>query len=231
MRSRGRHPAGRIVAVIALSALAGPWAAVASSVERPTDVRTLVTRWYVRGIPYSDAKAFGPQAIPELVGMLKEAGMDEHWTKIVWVLGCIGDPSATSPLMEFLTTQKGEVSTETFRAALAVFPALGHLARGGDATAFDALSRFARPGASEPSSMAFSYRRYKGAVLGDLLGRTAVQGLGIAGTPQAQAVLDGLSKSSELPADWRDNIDEALTLNARVAELGPDRAFREEDQR
>jgi hypothetical protein len=231
MRSRGRHDAGRIVAVIALSALTGPWAAVASTVERPTDVRTFVTRWYPRGIQYSDAKAFGPQAVPELVAMLKDAGMEEHQTKIVWVLGCIGDPSATSALMEFLTSQKGEVSTETFRATLAVFPSLGHLARGGDGKAFDALSRFARPGGSEPSSMAFSYRRYKGAVLGDLLGRTAVQGLGIAGTAQAQAVLDGLAQSSDLPADWRDNIDEALKLNARVVELGADRAFREEDQR
>jgi hypothetical protein len=156
--------------------------------------------------------------------------MEEHWTKVVWVLGCIGDSSATAPLIDFLKRQHGEVSAEVFRATLAVLPALGHLARGGDAKAFETLATFTRSGAWQDAGLAFSHRRYKEGVLGELLGRTAIQGLGIAGTAEAYAVLDSLNKSPDLPADWRDNVEEALKLNARVAQLGPDRAFSEEER-
>ena len=65
------------------------------------------------------------------------------------------------------------------RAALAVLPALGHLARGGDAVALETLTSFTRPDAWKETGLAFSYGRYKGASLGEVLGRTAIQGLGI----------------------------------------------------
>jgi hypothetical protein len=156
--------------------------------------------------------------------------MEEHWTKVIWVLGCIGDTSATAPLLDFLKRQQGEVSAEVFRATLAVLPALGHVARGGDAKAFETLASFTRRAGWQQAGLAFSHRRYQGDVLGELLGRTAIQGLGIAGTAEAYAVLDALSKSPDLPQDWRDNVDEALRLNERVAQLGPDRAFGEEEK-
>jgi len=221
---------GRIVAAIALAvAMGGPTVAgIASADERP-DARALVTRWGVHGIPYAEAKALGVQAIPELVSMLKEPTMEEHWTKVVWVLGCIGDSSATGPLIEFLKRLQGEISVEEFRAALAVLPSLGHLARGGDAVALETLTNFTRPGAWQEAGLGFSYARYRGDALGEVLGRTAIQGLGIAGTPPAFAVLDSMNQSADLRPDWRDNVEEAMQLNMRVAQMGADRAFAEEE--
>jgi len=228
MRSEG-WSLRRIVAACAL-ALSGPVGMGIAADERPADVRTLVTRWYTHGISYAEAKAFGARAVPELVSMLKEPGMEEHWTKVVWVLGCIGDPSATGTLVEFLERQQGEVSADTFRATLAVLPALGHLARGGDTAALDTLTSFTRPGAWQEAGLAFSYGRYKGEALGEVLGRTAIQGLGIAGTPQALAVLDSMNQSADLRPDWRDNVEEAMQLNLRVSQLGAERAFTQEEK-
>ncbi len=229
---RSQAGPGRIVAAIALAAaLSGPVVmGVASADERPVDVRALVTRWSVHGIPYAEAKAAGVRAIPELVAMLREPGMEEHRTKVVWVLGCIGDSSATGPLIDFLKRLQGEISVGEFRAALAVFPALGHLARGGDAVALETLTNFTRPGAWRDAGLAFSYGRYTGDALGEVLGRMAIQGLGITGTTQAFAVLDSMNQSADLRPDWRDNVEEAMRLNTRVAQMGADRAFAEEEQ-
>ena len=136
---------GRIVAVLALVALFGPVGdAIAGGDDRPVDVRTFVTRFYAHGIPYAEAKALGKAAIPELVALLKDSRMEPHWTKVVWVLGCIGDPSVTPPLLDFLKRQQGPISVDAFRAALAVLPSLGHVARGGDTAALRALARFTR---------------------------------------------------------------------------------------
>jgi hypothetical protein len=234
MRRDGRYHAGRrriVVAAIALAAISGPLATgIASADERPADVRALVTRWYVHGIPYAEANALGAGAVPELVSMLSEPAMEEHWTKVVWVLGCIGDSSATGTLIDFLKRQQGEISADTFRAALAVPLALGHLAREGDARALETLTSFTRSDAWKEAGLAFSYGRYKGEALGEVLGRTAIQGLGIAGTPAALGVLESMNRS-DLRADWRDNVEEAMALNTLVGRVGPARAFAEEEKR
>src|SRR5262249_18039891 len=140
------------------------------------------------------------------------------------------DPSATGALLAFLKGQQGEISSDRFRATLAVMPALGHLARGGDAKALETLTTFTKPDGWQQAGLTFSYKRYKEDALGEVLGRTATQGLGIAGTPDALAVLESLSQSADLPPSWRDNVDEAIQLNQRVSQLGADLAFTEEGQ-
>jgi hypothetical protein len=218
-----------VAAAITLAALSVPVASgLAASDERQSDVRRVVTRWNSHGIPYAEARALGVRAIPELAAMLKDPAMEPHWTKVVWVLGCIGDSSATAPLVDFLKRQKGEVSVDVFRATLAVLPALGHVARGGDAAALATLTAFTQPDAWKESGLSFTYARYSGPALGEVLARTAIQGLGIAGTPETLGVLHSLNTSTLRP-DWQDNVQEAIALNSRVARLGPARAFAEED--
>ena len=232
MRREGRgHAALRqvLVAAMVLAAVCGPSAMTVAAGENRPDVKNLLTQWHPRGIPYAEAKAYGRQAIPELLAMLKDPALAAHWTKVVWVLGCIGDASATQPLLDFLASQQGEVSLDAFRAALAVGPALGHLAREGDARALQALqSLIAADG--QRNGPALSYRRYRGAALDEVLARTAIQGLGLAGTPEALSVLESMNTNA-LRADWVDNVGEAIALNTLVSQLGPERAFAPEHQR
>jgi hypothetical protein len=196
-----------------------------TAAQGPVDIKTFVTRTPIDGIPYAQARAQGSQAIPALLTMLRDRSMEEYWDKIIYVLGCIGDQAATGPLLDFLKSQQGEITVQAFRATLAVLPALGHIARGGDTAAFTAIADFTRADQWERAGLGFSFSRYHGAALGEVLGRTAIQGLGIAGTTEALAVLYSLESDLTLRPDWRDNVEEAVNLNIRVSLLGADRAF------
>jgi hypothetical protein len=225
-REAGRRTVLRhvLVAAIALATVCGPLAmAVAAAENNRNDVRDLLTQWHPRGIPYAEARAYGPRAVPELLVMLRDPALEAHWTKVIWVLGCIGDSSATAPLIDFLEHQHGEVSVDAFRAVLAVGPSLGHLARDGDGRALEALKALLHPEASGKAA-GFSFGRYRGEALGEVLARTAIQGLGLAGTPDALAMLQAMNTNALRP-DWVDNVTEAIALNIRVGEIGPDRAF------
>lgn len=215
----------RLATVVCLGFLGYLAAGERTAAHGQVDLRTFVTRTPVDGIPYDQARAYGSPAIPTLLTMLHDRSMEEYWDKIVYVLGCIGDPAATGPLLDFLKSLQGEISVQAFRATLAVLPALGHIARGGDSTAFTALVDFTQADQWEKAGLAFSFARYHGPALGEVLGRTAIQGLGIAGTTQALDALHSLGSNLTLRPDWRDNVDEAVTLNIRVSLLGADRAF------
>jgi hypothetical protein len=200
-------------------------ASAATAAQAPVDIRTFVMRTPVNGLPYAEARAYGSPAIPALLAMLRDRSMEEHWDRIVYVLGCIGDPAATGPLLDFLKSQQGEVSVQTFRATLAVLPSLGHIARSGDNVALTALVDFTRADHWEKAGLAFSYSRYQGAALGEVLGRTAIQGLGIAGTAEALSTLYSIGSDPSARPDWRDNVEEAVNLNIRVSLLGADNVF------
>jgi len=227
-RIGSRLPLAFLLSAFAWVGVSGDMAAGQARAEQgPVDPRTLVTRPAIHGIPYSEARAYGRQAIPALLAMLRDTSLEEYWDKIIYVLGCIGDPAATAPLMDFLKSQRGEISVQTFRATLAVLPALGHIARGGDSAALTTITDFTQADQWQKAGLAFSYSRYRGEALGEVLGRTAIQGLGITGTPEALGVLYSLGSNPSLRPDWRDNVDEAVSLNLRIGLLGADAVFSE----
>lgn len=187
-----------------------------------SDLRAFITRQYVHGVPYRDARAFGPQAVPELVSMLEDPLLEPHWSTVVFTLGAIGDPSAVQPLQSFLKHQRGELSQGAFRAMLAVPPALGIIANGGDPAAFSTLVRLTKQGRSTKGDIRGSYLRYRGTAMKEVLGRMAIQGLGLTGTAEASRVLDAMRTSRKLRPDWRDNVAEANALAVRVQREGLD---------
>ena len=218
------------VAVAVLVTLAAPRPGL--SLPGPgVGLRSFVTAWYSHGLPYAEARAYGSAAVPELLAMLADPAMEEHWSKVVWMLGCIGDPSATGPLLDFMKRQHGEISVSAFRGVLAVLPSLGHLARAGDPTAAQALVTFTRSGDWEQRGIVFRYGRYRGEALSEVLGRTAIQGLGVAGTTEASSVLEAMSRSMALRPSWRDNVTEALQFNLRIRREGVERVYGTEVQR
>lgn len=186
-------------------------------------------RWYPHGIPYAEARAYGPSAVPELVAMLQDPSMEPHWTKVIWTLGCIGDPAAVSPLMTFLKQQRGEVSVDAFRGVLAVMPALGMIAQSGDREALSIVMAYTNSRQWLPAGLYFGYQRYRGAALGEVLSRTAIQGLAVSGRTEARQLLESMNHSADLRPDWRDNVGEALRIHERINAEGAARVFGGED--
>lgn len=228
---------GLLFLALMLLAPAGP-ASAAQSIRRepvpdpaapaaPASLRAFVTSWYVHGMPWAQARAYGTEAVPELIQMLNDSAMEPHWAKVVYVLGCIGDGSAKQPLIEFMQQQKGEVSADAFRGVLGVPCAMGQIAQH-DNQSLDLLMNLAtRTDQGQSLGLTLSYGRYHGDALGEVLGRMALQGLGASGRPEALTVLQNLLADRTLRTDWLDNVSEAITLNQQVQSVGPQRLWGE----
>jgi len=185
-------------------------------------IREFVFAGYVHGVPYAEAKAYGPEAIPVLAEILSDQEKKEHWTKAVGVLGYIGDPEAVDVLTAFLSTLQGEVSIHVFRSVLSVPPTLGHLAQHDDRS-LEMLIRLAEGNTLEELPLNITFQRYEGESLSEVLGRLAIQGLGISGRPEALVYLEG--RRGDIRPDWVDNIEEAIALNRRVQNEGAAEVF------
>jgi len=202
----------------------------AAAAQAPSvDLTTFVTSLYAHGLPCTEAHAYGPQAVPDLVAMLADPSLEPHWVNVVATLGCIGDASAVDPLMAFMKRQQGPVSVDAFRAVLGVLPAIGQIAYGGDAAALRIITEFVDAGACKSYGIALAYGRYHDDALAELLGRMAINALGVSGRPEALALLKKMSDDPALRADWRDNVTEAIDLNQRMNSLGPEKVFAKEN--
>ncbi len=191
----------------------------------PTDIKTFVTRFYIHGVPYDEAKLYGKSAIPQLTQMLKDKTYEQHWPNIVTTLGYIGDPMAVNDLIQFMENSTGEISIYQFRAIIRVFQALGHISQTGDITSLNALKEYTAITSWQKRKLLFKYHQYSNDILGEVLARQAISGLGISGKPDAMKKLNELKLSKDTRADWQDNLQEAIQLNGKVSSQGPHKTF------
>jgi hypothetical protein len=198
--------------------------------EGPVDLRTFVTTMHIHGLPYAEAHAYGPQAVPALVAMLKDPSLEPYWTNIVATLGCIEDASAVEPLMDFMKRQRGTISADAFRAVLSVLPAIGQIAYRGDAAALKVITDFADPGAYKSYRVRFAYGRYREDTLAEILGRMDIMALGVSGRPEALTLLKRMQSDPNLRKEWRDNVAEAIDVNVKMSSLGPEKVFEKKSQ-
>lgn len=197
--------------------------------SRPeVDLKTFVTREYIHGLPYDEAKLYGVTAVPALLLMLNNPDFERFWGNIVAAIGYIGNPSATKPLLEFIQSQEGEISVDRFRAVLSAFQALGHIAQSGDRLALTELANYNNLNSWKEKKLAFSYGIYKREALSEVLSRQAIQGLGISGRPEAYRILSEMSKRKDLRKDWIDNVNDAMSLNEKVKMYGARKLFGKE---
>ena len=192
------------------------------------DLRTFVTSTYAHGLPYADAHAYGPEAVPQLVAMLNDRSLEADWAKIVVTLGFIEDASAVQPLMQFMKGQTGPISSDAFRAILSVLPAVGQIAYRGDGTALQIITDFVDPGAYRSYGIDFVYSRYHDDAIGEVLGRADIMALGVSGRPEALALLKQMSGDPALRPAWKSEVTNAIDVNVKMSTLGPERVFAKE---
>lgn len=205
------------------------------SQEQSSELKDFVTKDYIHGIPYAKAKSFGPQALPELFSMLNDPKYEQFRVNIVATVGMIGDESAFNPLKEYFENQKGEISESTFVSLLVVFQSLGHIGQSGNADVIAYLAQWTDPGHWKEAGLNFTFQNYRDRAMAEVLGRLAIQGLGITGKPEAINILDNLNNSANTLKtnynwDWSDNIEEAITLNKRIYTQGAEKVFDTLDQ-
>lgn len=193
--------------------------------QEKTKLYDFVTKQYVHGMPYEEAKAFGGNAVPKLIDMLQNKSLEYYWPNIVTTIGYIGDPSAILPLNNFVQNSIGEISTDRFRAILRVFQALGHIAQTGNAQAIKILKEYTALDSWKSKKIQFKFQQYQNDALSEVLARQAIVGLGISGRTEARQRLIELSQKADTRKDWTDNLQEALTLNEKVSREGAEKVF------
>ncbi|GGF21613.1 hypothetical protein [Hymenobacter cavernae] len=194
--------------------------------KEEVSIREFVTQFYIHGIPANEAEKYSSQDVPVLAAMLKDPVYQKSWMNIVIVLGYIGSSKATKPLVQFVDSQQGEISVETFRAVLYVFQSLGHIARkDSDKQALKALEDYLSLDSWKTKDLHFSFSRYRNEALSEVLARQAIQGLGVSGKPEANRALSDLRKSKDLRSDWVDNVDEAISRNSAIQARGVEKTL------
>lgn len=191
------------------------------------DVRQFVRRLYPEGIPYAQATAPSPGAVPVLLGLLADRNEELYWTNIVTTLGMIGRPEAIEPLIRFLESGAAQpVSLLEFRAKLAVQPALGYiLAKQSHDRTFTYLREGLNP---EAWARRISWRAPAagGNVnLNAQLTEMAIWGLALSGRADAGSVLTQLratitAERAKFGVDAEQVISDALRAHATIARVG-----------
>lgn len=192
-------------------------------------VERFVHQQYIHGVPYRAAKQLGPTALPHLERMLQDQSEEEHWAKIVTIIGFIGNIRSAEPLIIFLEDRfKGEVTIHQFRALLMVNEALGHVARNGSQVAFEHLMSGCNIDMWIKKGIKWRYANYYGERLAILLAKVSVNGLSHSGMDEAKEILLGLKAKPEsdkaaIALHW--NIEEGLERIDRIRNEGATAVF------
>jgi hypothetical protein len=222
-RIRTTKIAGAVAKLLALTVASG---ALAQTAGPPVSLAAFVRADYYHGINYSAAHAYGPQAVPELLMMLGREEEREHWSNILSVLGMIGDPRATEPMIEFLERRfSGEVDPVTYGALLQVTPSLGFLAHDTTGRAFSYLREGTSIEAWRKRNLAWTFPALRGGDREILMVKLDIHGLGISGTEAGRAHLRTLQGSLGVDRDglWnfiKRDVAEALRVSEHIRRTG-----------
>lgn len=65
-------------------------------------LQDFVSQTFVHGIPYEKATAYGPEVVPELIGILRDAKQEDKWSTAATMLAMIGEPQGVDAVIEFI---------------------------------------------------------------------------------------------------------------------------------
>jgi hypothetical protein len=90
-------------------------------------IREFVRRYWVHGVPYAEALRYDREAVPELVGMLRNTEERPFWSNVVHMIGLLGDREHVDELISFFRRGEGRLTPGEARAKSAVLFAVGYL--------------------------------------------------------------------------------------------------------
>jgi hypothetical protein len=188
----------------------------------PDTITPFVSGIYEHSVPYREAHALGPHALPQLTAMLEKERHKFYWQTIAATINYIGEPSGFPTLRSFMLNRfQGEIDTPTFSAMAAIMATMGPLAATSD-SAFAFLVSGTNP--EFWSNLRWTNEHHKGRYLRVLWSELAINSMALSGRREAVPVLERLAKT---PFDekQRANIEEGLKTQREVEAVGRERYY------
>lgn len=158
-------------------------------------IEEFVSRMWIHGVPYSEARKYGDDALPFLLNNLNDRRNDHSWANTVMVLGMIGNADVSRSLLDFLFRRSDvPLSRQEYFAKLSVPLALGYMAnRTEDQASFKTLMSGVSPRFWEKIDWAektIDEREERNRALA----RKSIVGLALTGRPAAVKRLNDLEQ-------------------------------------
>ena len=179
----------------------------------PNTPQEFVAQTFIHGVPFDQARALGPAAVPVLTKLLQQeaqrAGSAEEPTlaNIAVTLGILGDPSSVDPLINFIQSGSGRLSRQSYAARTGAVMALGYLVNASsDARALKYLQDRTDPASWGRRTLGWESPFAQSAGERDQqLAETAVLGLALTGKPGALTTLQQVASRTNFatPAESR----------------------------
>jgi hypothetical protein len=232
----GRYLAGPIAATGAAMASA---CCQGEAIQPPNDVRQFVSQHWIEGVPYQAASQYSEEDAKRLVEWLinEPDKHEEFLPEIVTTLCFIGSEVAVKPLIDFVESQR--TGRAAFNAKNAALIHLGDLINAsGSQAALDFLAGVAtdmltaRSLAAPQASLAAKGAAVAGAIaptveaLGAELAVSATFGLSLAGTPEAERIINGLRDHPDAFASVNQAAGEAAEIARTVRVRGQKEYYR-----
>jgi len=178
-----------------------------------------VSRTYIHGVPYDEARKLGPGAVPTLKLLLGDIALKPYWRNIILTIGFIGGPESYGILRSFTWDRfKGELDDETFSALIEVPDAMGCIAAVRESP--EALTYLEKGTSRETwARLPWAVKKYPPEYVAERLSNLSISGLSWTGSPQAERVLIKLSGK---PRDERQRRALQVSLNRtrEIARIG-----------
>lgn len=178
-------------------------------------VTAFATTGWLHGVPYAEAHALGPKSLPVLSRLLRDPTFSGSWAYTVTTMAFVDAPGTLDTLRSFLRDRfQGDVGVDTFQALLVTPSMMGTLS---DPRVVPVLSLWIDP--AYWKSTPWWFEVYRGADLGVLLSKSAINGISYSGSKQAGEILGALKKQpySEQQVS---NIDEGIKRHEEIAKVG-----------
>ncbi len=185
-------------------------------------VEDFVRRFYINGIPYHQARRYGPDDVDILLEMLQEPAEAPFWPNIVTTLGMIGDEKALQPLIQFIARgSDAELSPTHYKAISAAIGSLGYLLHEtGNREILLYLRDSLEPAAWTDRIPSWSSPFHATSEERDVqLSIMAIIALGLSGHPEADEALRAL-QGQQLQSKTGPVVAEALRAHEIISEQG-----------
>jgi HEAT repeat protein len=225
------------IAFLTALLLAAP--ALAQGKGKQMKLEDFVSQNFFHGLPYDEAVAYGPSAVPKLIKILKDPQQESKWSIAVSMLAMIGDERGLDAVFEFIKQPgEGEVTPSREWARGNAVMALGYSAnKGRSKKALRYLQEGVEPGAWKNRGVrgakgkGTAKVRKRGdedaegeeqeeSIVDERLSELALLGLALSGTPEGKAALEKRRDEPGLGNEELDMLTAAIEENEKIGKQG-----------